>query len=227
MTKVILYYTDNISVSEGLAKAVRKQLLKANLPIISVSQSPMNFGKNVCIGPIGRSRISMTKQVLLGLDSTNANVIFIVEHDVLYHPSYFKFRPTEINTLYFNQNLWHVRSEDGANFQERHNGAISQLVGYKWGLRSRFMERLDNFVTKAPLLRMQGYDWYRGKNLPEISPWCKFEGWTSAVPSLDIRHGGNLTGKRKFNIDKSQIIPGWGDPRNRFKDFIKGAVDNA
>jgi len=181
----------------------------------------MKFGENICIGPIGRSRISMTKQVLLGLDSTHADIVYLVEHDVLYHPSHFDFVPEDNYTLYFNQNLWRVRAGDGANFKERHHGAMSQLAGKKWCLRGRFMERLDYFVTGKPLLGLQGYDWYKIE--PQgTSPDYKFEGWISPVANIDIRHGGNLTGGRKFSMKNSKSIPGWGDPRHRFKDFLNG-----
>lgn len=224
MNKVILYYTDNVSAPKYIIEVVQKQLLKAKLPIISVSQAPIDFGKNICIGPIGRSRISMTKQILLGLDNINTIIVYIAEHDVLYHPSHFDFIPEDNNTLYFNQNLWRVRAQDGANFRSAYNGAISQLVGFKWTLRERFMERLDFFVTKKPLLGLQGFRWYKYEPPGGRSPWCKFGSWSSSVPSLDIRHGGNLSGKRKFRVEKSKSIPGWGDPRKRFKDFLKEVV---
>lgn len=223
MTKVILYYTDNVSAPDYIAEAVKKQLLKANLPIISISQIPIDFGRNICIGPIGRSRISMTKQVLLGLDNTNATIVFIAEHDVLYPPSHFDFTPEDNNTLYFNQNMWRVRARDGTNFKSGYNGAMSQLAGLKWHIRERFIERLDYFTTGKPLLGMQGFNWYK-TTPPGISPWCKFGSWISPVPTLDLRHGGNLTGSRRFDMKESGTIPGWGDPRGRFKDFIKEVI---
>lgn len=225
MNKVILYYTDNISVPEYIAEAVKRQLLKAKLPIISVSQIPIDFGKNICIGPIGRSRISMTKQILLGLDSINSAIVFIAEHDVFYPPDHFDFTPKDNNTIYYNQNMWRIRTKDGANFRSKYNGAVSQLAGLKWTLRERFLERLDFFITRKPLLGLQGFNWYKYEPLGGRSPWCKFGSWVSLIPTLDIRHGGNLTGNRKgFDLKTSQSIPGWGDPRNRFKDFIKEAV---
>lgn len=228
MTKVILYYTDNTSVNHHIAYAVKEQLLRANLPIVSVSQLPIRFGKNICIGPMGRSRVSMTKQVLLGLDNTNADIVFIAEHDVLYPPSHFDFTPEDRNTIYYNQNMWRVRTKDGANFKSEYNGAVSQLAGLKWTLRERFLERLDFFTTGKPLPGLQGFRWYKHKPPGGTSPWCKFGSWVSPIPTLDIRHGENLTGNRKgFDLKTSQSIPGWGDPRNRFRDFIREVAQHA
>lgn len=225
MTKAILYYTDNVSVPKYIVEAVKRQLLKADLPIISVTQIPMDFGRNICIGSIGRSRISMTKQVLLGLDNIKASIVFIVEHDVLYPPSHFEFTPVDSNTLYFNQNMWRVRAKDGANFKSEYNGAVSQLVGLKRCLKKRFLERLDFFTTGKPLLGLQGFNWYKYEPPGGMSSWCKFGSWLSLTPTLDIRHGGNLTGNRKgFDLEISKPIPGWGDPRNRFRDFIGEVV---
>ena len=45
MTKSIVYYTRN-KVNFKLGHKCRKQILKANLPIVSVSSRPTNFGKN-------------------------------------------------------------------------------------------------------------------------------------------------------------------------------------
>ena len=223
MKKAILYYTDNVSVADHIGEAVRAQLLKSELPIISVSQQPMDFGHNVCIGDIGRSRVSMTNQVILGLDNTDADVVFLAEHDVLYHPSHFDFEPTGKDTLYFNQNMWRVRTQDGANYKEGWHGAKSQLVGMRFCLMPRWIERLEHFTNVAPLSGLQGFKWYRKK--PEtISSMLKFGHWESEVGNIDIRHVGNLTGGRKFSIEKSQSIPGWGDPRNRFDEFLKEAI---
>ncbi len=66
LTKGIIYYTDN-SLDEEFAKLFRQRLVNAapGIPIVSVSQKPIDFGHNICVGEIGRSLHMMWKQILI------------------------------------------------------------------------------------------------------------------------------------------------------------------
>ena len=59
----VIYYTDN-SIDEKLMKFCQKNILEAaqGKPIISVSQKPIDFGENICVGEIGRSHLNLYKQ---------------------------------------------------------------------------------------------------------------------------------------------------------------------
>ena len=65
MDKTIIYYTSN---QEGslFEEKIRENILKhkGNLPIISVSQKPMGFGKNICVGDVGHSYLNEFRQIL-------------------------------------------------------------------------------------------------------------------------------------------------------------------
>ena len=53
----ILYYTAN-KIPEHFANSVRADLLRVTekkIPIISISQKPITFGMNSCVGEIGAS----------------------------------------------------------------------------------------------------------------------------------------------------------------------------
>ena len=60
--KGIVYYTRN-RVNFKLGHKCRKQLLKANLPIISVSSRPINFGKNFVLN-LGGGWIEYFEKIL-------------------------------------------------------------------------------------------------------------------------------------------------------------------
>ena len=89
--KSILYYTDN-KLRDDISQACIKQINKCGLPVVSVSQKPMNFGTNIVMD-IGSSQLSMFKQILAGLEAIKTDIVFFCEHDCLYHPSHFDFRP--------------------------------------------------------------------------------------------------------------------------------------
>ena len=98
--RVIVYYTDS-QLDGQLAAQVRKQILKAcgPIPIISVSQKPLKFGKSIVVGEKPRCQRSMFEQVLVGLQAaTEGSIIYLCEHDVFYHPSHFALLPKEGDT---------------------------------------------------------------------------------------------------------------------------------
>ena len=218
VNKAIIYYTDN-TVPAYIGDVVQRQLLKPGIPILSISHKPMDFGQNICVGDVGRSKASMTLQVLLGLYNADADIIFLAEHDVLYHPSHFDFVPVDSNTLYFNHNFWRVNAKTGFNFKSGHHGAKSQVCAMRKCLYDRFEERLDYMVNGKPLSGLQGYHWYT-KKPPSISPVFKFDRWFSKYGNIDIRHGGNISGNRKFSKKRTKPIPGWGITAGRFKEFL-------
>ena len=87
MTKGILYYTNN-RLDDKIFKAVQKQLLTIGLPIVSVSLKPIDFGQNIVLDlPTGL--VTLTKQILKGLEAITTEVVFFAECDVLYNQSHF------------------------------------------------------------------------------------------------------------------------------------------
>jgi hypothetical protein len=72
----------------------QKQLLKAigDLPLLSVSQKPMNFGKNICVGDIGRSHLNIYRQILIGCKEATTKYVAMAEDDILYSEPHFNFQ---------------------------------------------------------------------------------------------------------------------------------------
>lgn len=64
----VLYYTSNRE-GENFEGRVREIILKnkGNLPLISVSQKPIDFGKNIVVGDHGASGFNMFRQPIYGL----------------------------------------------------------------------------------------------------------------------------------------------------------------
>lgn len=144
--KSILYLTDN-SLDEKLAEFCRKKLKYDK--IISVSQRPIKFGKNVCVGEIGRSWMSLYKQILAGIEACETPYIGIAEHDCIYAPEHLNWLPLRDDTFYYNHNCWLVQW--GGNHPEL-NGmysywpkryALSQLVCHKDLLKQSTEEILN------------------------------------------------------------------------------------
>ena len=111
--RVIVYYTDS-KLEPKLATQVRKRLKKmvGPIPIISVSQDPLRFGKNIVVGDKPRCQQSMLEQILVGLQAApEGSIVYLCEHDIFYHPSHFALLPKEgdVKHAYFNTNRYHWR----------------------------------------------------------------------------------------------------------------------
>jgi hypothetical protein len=194
LTKGILYYTDN-QLTLSIARPVRESIKKANLPITSVSLKPMPwFGNNIHFKG-QRSKLTMCKQILAGLKAMKEDIVFFCEHDVIYHPSHFEFTPERKDKFYYNKNIWRVR-EDGLAVYFDHK-STSQLCCYRDLAIKEYEERVrriekegvtNGYEPGTRSIRRGGYSDYRS------------EYFESKEPSIDIRHGNNLTASR-WNTD--------------------------
>lgn len=227
-SKGIVYYTDN-RCEDRIAGIVRDQIKKCcyGTEIISVSQFPVDLGKNIVV-PWERSTLTMFKQILKGLEESTANVVFLTEHDVLYHPSHFDFVPPGRDKIYYNLNLWQLRLSDGFAVYFRAK-RVSQICAYKNVLLEHYRKRVE-LVEKNGFTRKMGFEpgsHGRAERVDDL----KSDVWVSEHPNIDIKHGKNLTAARwsptEFRSQRncrdwkeSDSIPGWGKTQGRIDDFL-------
>ena len=214
--RVILYYTDSKldETNPQLAMAVRKQLKKAAgpIPIISVSQKPLNFGKNICIGEQPRRYRSVYDAIKCGLEHiSDDSIVYLCEHDVFYHPSHFAQLP-EKNTMYFNTERWYYMKGRPDFAKARGKRALSQSVSYRPALLKHVEERLATIVGDGDLVLR----WEEFENESSV----RYVNFKSERPNVDILHDNNYTPKgdykkayMKGDLEKYKSItnlPGWG-----------------
>lgn len=120
----IVYLTDNY-LDERITEACKRHLLKAaeGKRIISVSQKPIDFGENICVGEIGRSSINIDKQLLEGLKQVKTRFVAIAEHDVIYSGEHFNWIPPDDIYFYYNVNCWLMQYS--SNGHPEYNGLFS------------------------------------------------------------------------------------------------------
>ena len=211
----IVYYTDS-KIDLQLANAVRKRIKKTcgPIPIVSVSQEPLNFGKNICIGEQPRKYKSIHEAILAGVEATpEGSIIYLCEHDVFYHPSHFAKLPDDENTMYFDTNRYYYSKGNSSFVKARGKRALSQCVGHRDTIIRHIKERLDHGLDEAGEEIVE-----RWSDLEKRSS-VKYANYTSDRPSVDILHDGNFTprgdykkgyleGNRKGIVN----LPGWGGP---------------
>lgn len=230
MTKGLVYYT-NYSAEEKILLACQAQLKRCmeiwKFPIISVSQKPINFGQNFVMDKMEKSVISMYKQILKGLQGCKTDVIFLIEHDVLYHPSHFDFTPEREDHFYYNRNEWHVSSVTGKAVYYLHNNT-SELCALRKPLMTHIKRAIevntDHFHASYGISPPRGIP-------PEEQKGKHYSTYMSAVPNVDIRHPNTLSRprmtKEEFKSERSRRdwtesdgVPGWGKTLGRFDEFL-------
>ena len=107
----ILYYTAGV-LPDYVAAKVRAHLFSIvrGLPIISVSQKPLDFGHNICVGDIGQSYYNCYKQILIGAKAAQTDFVICAEDDTLYTPEHFLHRPAS-NAFCYNKNMFYLEDE--------------------------------------------------------------------------------------------------------------------
>jgi len=191
ITKGIVYYTDN-RIDNELMKKVQKSIQESNLPIVSVSLKPIDFGKNVVLD-LERSYLTMFKQILKGIETIDTDYIFLCEHDVVYSKEHFDFTPPSKDLWYYNKNNWQVRESDGhAVYWECKK--LSQVVASRELMLNHYRKRVE-MVEKTGFSRRMGFE-PGTHNRPERVDDTKSEFFETKTPNLDIRHSKNLTASR-------------------------------
>lgn len=124
----IIYYTDN-SLPFWFRNRVYLELVRAakGKRIISVSQEPLPWDDNICLGNIGRSHHSLFTQVLAGAQKATTKFIALAEHDCMYTPEHFEWVPSDDNVFWYNINHWYVQLKTGEYSYHRRR-PMSQLI---------------------------------------------------------------------------------------------------
>lgn len=145
-TVTIIYYSSNRERPE-FEKRIRDNILKVcgKLPIISVTQKPIDFGKNIVVGEVGASGFNMFRQVQIACREAKTRFVLSAEADCLYPPDYFQFVPPKDNICYRNKNLY-VMPQHRAYFWKKEEGAThAQIVGRKF-----YLKTLERLFADAP-----------------------------------------------------------------------------
>ncbi len=206
-TKGAIYYTD-FNVDDTVAEYVRQSIKVGIKRIVSVSlNKPVELGDNITL-QAERGYLTMFKQILLGLEALETDIVFFTEHDVMYHPSHFDFVPPSKDKYYYNTNVIKLRLEDGFTVKVDDCRQLSGLCAYRDLLVAHYRERIRR-VEEEGFSRKMGFEpgtHNRAERVDDI----KSEIWQSEYPNIDIRHGKNMTSSR------------WSPDQFRNQKFTKG-----
>lgn len=104
----LLYYSSN-ALAENVAANFRNELIKATkgvFPIVSVTQEPVDLGKNICLGEIGQSYYNLYRQMYAGIKEVKTKYVALTEDDSLYNMEHFSVRPSSDDVIACNKNIY-------------------------------------------------------------------------------------------------------------------------
>ena len=225
----VIYYTANL-IPEYFMHNVQKQILKAvgNIPIISVSQKPIDFGHNICVGNIGQSAYNIYKQILIGVREAKTDYVFMCEDDVMYPAEHFTYRPTYPSIAY-DINKWCVFTWDKNPIYSQRSGrrTMTSMIGNRQTLLDTLEERYAKYPT-VESIPPNIYEFYFGEpgrfeshlgisTVSTVKYFCPVPHVQFSTPEA---FGFKHLGKRKAhgNIRVESLYP-WGTAREILKNY--------
>lgn len=195
----LIYYTAN-AVAKGIEYSVLRGLRGHGLPIVSVSQEPMQLGKNIVV-PKEKSLTNIYRQVLIGAKAATTDYVALCEDDCLYTKEHFKYRPTK--PFAYNLNRWMLHlDQDQKVFSYRERPVLSQCIAH----RKTLIECLEKGDRDREMGREDGYE---------------FETFKTKEPNLIFCHDKNTSGKKYLGKDAEPRteLPPWGKAEYWVKKF--------
>lgn len=245
MKTTVIYITDN-NLDERIDVLCKKNILESigDLPLISVSQKPIDFGRNICVGKLPRSSLSINIQIMKALEIIETEYIAIAEHDCLYTNEHFSFTPSNKDVFYYNENVWvlQVYSKDFSQYNGmfsffKHRKANSQVVCGTEIMKKAVADKIEMMSDPAWLrkypsgrigeagamdynhaMRLAKGDsvTHIRKKLEIYITKYKSENWITKIPNIDIHHSNNLT-KNRRGVHRRYELPYWGKIEDIFK----------
>ena len=216
----LLYCTANIMPDET-AEKIRQNLVEVTegkYPIISVSQKPINFGVNICVGEIGKSCYNFFKQMLIGARTVKTKYIANVDDDSLYVAEHFTHRPSSENVFIYNINTWFAGDRDFWR-QKDMSGMFCHICPTK-ALIDNLSPRFAMYPTAPADQRHWGE---LGKFDTEFGiPNALVETFATKLPLATFEYRGSLNGKRKrFGVTNPDYYTKYLEPYGNAFDLRK------
>jgi len=216
----VVYYTAN-RIHPLFAGKVRRNILKSapKTPIISVSQQPINFGKNIVVEDFEPSHLNIYRQALIGAKEATTRYIACCEDDVLYTFDHFKHRPSE-GKFGYNLSVWNMFTWGDPVFHRKDGGRrnMYSLICERDLFIEAMEERFDRWPddSKINLGLWAEPSKYERQLQVTVREW---EPFYSNPPIIAFSHQtalsfNNLGTRKKMGQITALEVPFWGDAKS-------------
>jgi len=199
--KTIIYYTSNTE-KESFENKVRENILKLSkgLPIISVSQKPMDFGKNICVGELEQNYDNAFYQALVGCEEAKTEYVAMCEDDCLYPEGYFDFEPTDPNVIYTYDNVWLMWDRHNRTRFYKHGTTAGSIMLS----RELYIKMLKG---KPPVFKGRKLNWQTFTGLPLVN--------------IKTRNGVSFGTELTKGVKPIKSFPRWGTPADIKRNYLQ------
>lgn len=172
MSGAIIYISSCRENPEFEHKIIQDMLSKkGDLPVFSVTQKPMELGKNKCVGDVGTSGFNFCRQLQMATEMADVDYVISAESDCLYDPSYFKFTPPRLDAVYrntnnyvipYNQNIFYTKDSQTA-FQISGRDFLLNRLNYLLKGQPQWNTEMKNFPKEIGKPFLESWETFRTK----------------------------------------------------------------
>jgi hypothetical protein len=219
----IVYYTSNGEKPEFEAKIVENLKQVSNgLPIISVSQKPMDLGTNICVGEVGKCYANGFRQLIIGVEAAKTEWIIVAESDCLYPPLYFNHPPKPVAECYGGTGLHRYSSVWILWTSDCYRAGSKRTTGYyrkaftegaQMCPRDNYLYRLNWAMRRRPMWQDPSDPWRPTWKLPYFPRKRKWEWYGSEdqpMVSFKTGHGVQPNTGTRGDVAPVDVLPYWG-----------------
>lgn len=210
----VIYYTsqrEKPTFEAMVRRSLWRQLKRRQLPLISVSQFPVAFGHNICVGDVGTSPLNAFRQMQIGALAATTPYVLTAEADFLYPPEYFHLPSVELDVFQIVAPIWILFAES-RNIKTFVIKSVGDAGAMKVG-RERLIARIDEILIGMP-------QWAAGAAgggfCSLVDPYeIRRELIALSRPVLSFKTDQNMHRKTLFRRgSNTQEIPYWGSVRD-------------
>jgi hypothetical protein len=208
----VIYYTSNRE-KPRFEKRIIRSLRHASrgLPIISVSQKPIDLGENICVGDVGVSTHNVFRQFQIGAKAAKTKFVVAAEADCLYPKEYFEFVPEKDDTLYTPFPAFVLFAMRGKKklYARRTNFSDFGSTGY----REHIISRVDKQLGDEKWCPKDG-------NIHHFGRIDKHEEFEVSIPPVAFKTDNAMHTKTPHSRrSKVTELPFWGKSHDLIKEY--------
>ncbi len=212
----IIYLSSNKETPEFEA-ATRKTLLEncGDLPIIAVTQKPVDLGpncKNIVIGDVGASGFNFCRQLQIACENATTKWVVSAESDCVYPPEYFKFTPPQEGKVYRNTNQYVLKYKQG--FFKKKTSTFAQVAD-----RQFLLDRLNYIFSYKPNLPQWNLEMFSFPKEIGLKFLESYDYFTTDNPAVSFKTGKGMRLHTVTKDEELQQIPYWGTAENLRKQY--------
>lgn len=204
----IIYYTSN-QEDTRLEKRIQERILKStagrHIPIVSVSQKPIDFGNNICVGDVGVNDHNLLRQIQIACFEAKTPFVISAESDSLYPPEYFDIPPIREGEVYRYDNLIIWKRIFGSAGRKE-SSILAQVIDRNVYIRliesvlNPKQEWIRNLEHKIPVMFIGDYH------------KKTFKHYTGEAPIISLKTGKGLRATTQASevVSMTEPLPYWG-----------------